>query len=143
KQNVYEDGMKAPLILSGPGVPHGQSDAFAYLHDIDPTVCALAGVPVPEGLDGKDLSPILRGESDRVRDAVFLAYRSVQRAVRRGDWKLIRYPEIHKTQLFDLKSDPGETVDLAGDPRYAGRVAELTDVLRREQAAAGDRLPLS
>jgi arylsulfatase A-like enzyme len=143
KQNLYEDGMKVPLIFAGPGVPKGRSDALVYLHDVYPTVCELAGVPVPAGLDGRSLAPVVRGQSAGVRDSVFLAYRSVQRAVRQGDWKLIRYPQVNRTQLFDLKADSDETKDLADDPRHADRVRELMGVLADQQKAFGDALPLT
>jgi arylsulfatase A-like enzyme len=143
KQNVYEDGMKTPLIFAGPGVPKGRSDAFAYLYDIYPTVCELAGVPVPKPLDGKSLGPVIRGETKGVRDRVFLAYRAVQRAVRQGDWKLIRYPQVNRTQLFNLKDDPDETKDLAGDPKHAEKVKELLALLAKLQKEYGDTQPLT
>jgi arylsulfatase A-like enzyme len=110
KQNLYEHSMGVPLVFAGPGIPkERRSEAFAYLFDIFPTVCELAGLPVPPGLDGKSLAPIIRGERRSVRDTMFLAYKDVQRAVRRGRWKLIRYPQVDKTQLFDLETDPCET----------------------------------
>ncbi len=84
KQNLYEDGMKAPLIFQGPGIPQGHSDALVYLFDIYPTVCDLVGAPMPDGIDGKSLAPILHGETDAVRDTIFLAYRKVQRRAQRG-----------------------------------------------------------
>jgi arylsulfatase A-like enzyme len=142
KQNVYEDGMKAPLLFRGPGIPHGQSAAFAYLFDIYPTVCDLVGAPIPPEVDGKSLAPVLRGEREGVRETVFLAYRDVQRAVRRGEWKLIRYPQVDVTQLFNLSDDSHETRNLADDPRYVDKVAEMLDLLRSEQAAWGDSQPL-
>lgn len=142
KQNVYEDGMKAPLLFRGPGIPHGRSPAFAYLFDIYPTVCDLVGAPIPAEVEGKSLAPVLRGEREGVRETVFLAYRDVQRAVRQGDWKLIRYPQVDVTQLFDLRADPHEMHNLADDPQQAGQVGELLDLLRSEQAAWGDSQPL-
>ncbi len=143
KQNVYEDGMKVPLVFSGPGIPKGESDAFAYLYDLYPTVCDLAGVAVPRGIDGRSLAPILRGETDGVRDTIFLAYRSVQRSVRKGDWKLIRYPRINTSQLFDLAIDPGETKNLAEEASQAERVEAMMTLLKRQQEAFGDSLPLT
>ena len=142
KQNVYEDGMKPPLVFRGPGVAQGESDAFAYLFDIYPTLCDLAGVDVPEGLDGRSLAPVIRGETDGVRDTVFLAYRDVQRAVRHGDWKLIRYPQVDMTQLFNLADDPHELHNLADDPAQAARVQDMRARLSREQQLSDDELPL-
>ena len=129
KQNIYEDGMKVPLIFAGPGIPRGRSDAFAYLFDVFPTLSELAGVPVSAKIDGKSLTPVIRGQSEGVRDTVFLAYRDFQCAIRQGDWKLIRYPQINRSQLFNLKDDPAETKDLAGDPASAGKLKELTALL--------------
>jgi len=143
KQSLYEHSMKAPLIIAGPGIPKGESDALVYLHDLYPTICDLVGAALPEGIDGRSLAPILRGEAQQVRDSIFLAYRNVQRAVRAGDWKLIRYPQIHKTQLFDLGHDPHEMHDLAGDSKYADKVRQLTALLATSQAEHGDTQPLS
>jgi len=142
KQSVYEHSQKAPLIIAGPGIPHGESGAFTYLLDIFPTVTALTGTPTPEGLDGSDLGPLWRGESDRVRDSLFLAYTNLSRAVRDERYKLIRYPQIDFTQLFDLDADPGEMANLAADPAHAGRVEQLTGLLLEWQRRLGDDQPL-
>lgn len=142
KQNLYDAGMKAPLVFAGPGVPHGESEALVYLHDIFPTMCNLAGFAPPAGLDGASLAPIVRGESAAVRDSVFLAYRDVQRAVRDERYKLIRYPKIDRNQLFDLSEDPHETRDLAGDPSQARRIESLTARLREWQERLEDSCPL-
>jgi len=143
KQNVYEDGLKVPLFFSGPGIPKGRSDAFAYLYDVFPTVCELAGVPTPQGIDGKSLAGVIRGRSESVRDAMMLAYRSCQRAARKGPWKVIRYPQINRSQLFNLKDDPHETKDLSGDPAHAETMKEMTDLLGRLQKENDDDLPLT
>jgi arylsulfatase A-like enzyme len=143
KQNVYEDGLKVPLLLSGPGVPRGRSDAFAYLFDVFPTVCELAGLPAPPGIDGKSLVPVLRGSAASVREAMMLAYRTCQRAARKGDWKVIRYPQIHRTQLFHLKDDPHETKDLSDDPAHAEKAKEMLELLARLQKEYDDDLPLT
>jgi arylsulfatase A-like enzyme len=82
KQNLYEAGMKPPLVFAGPGIPHGESQALVYLLDIFPTVCDLVGTNVPGGLDGKSLKPVIEGKSAGVRDTLFCSYRDVQRAVR-------------------------------------------------------------
>ena len=142
KQNIYEDGMKVPYFFTGPGIPKGRSDAFAYLYDIFPTVCELTGTPVPAGIDGKSLAPVIAGKSKEVRDTMFLAYRAVQRSIRQGDWKLIRYPQVDKTQLFDLKTDPNEQRDLSADPNQAGKVKELLALLAATQKEFGDKQPL-
>ena len=94
-------------------------------------------------LAGHSLKPIWDGESDSVRDSVFLPFRDIQRAVRQGRWKLIRYPNINHAQLFDLKSDPDETVNLATRKRLAKRVDEMTKLMVSWQKRVGDKLPLT
>jgi arylsulfatase A-like enzyme len=142
KQNLYDAGMKVPLIIAGPGVPKGETQALAYLLDVFPTVCDLVGAKIPEGLDGKSQKPVIAGQSAGVRDSLFFAYRDVQRAVRDERYKLIRYPQVNVTQLFDLQTDPEEGNNLAADPAHAERIKQLTAELARWQDSLGDRAPL-
>src|SRR5262245_45970490 len=143
KQSLYEHSMKSPLIFAGPGIPKVRSDALAYLFDIFPTVCDLVGAETPQGLDGKSLRSVIEKKSDAVRDVVFLSYRDVQRAVRDQRWKLIRYPHINYTQLFDLASDPDELKNLADDPAQAKRVEAMLGRLTELQKQYGDSLGLT
>lgn len=143
KQNLYEHSMGVPLIFSGPGIPKGRlSEAFVYLFDVYPTVSELVGAKVPEGLDGKSLTPIIQGKTENVRDTIFLAYRDLQRAVRRGRLKLLVYPKVNKIQLFDLQEDPHETKNLADDPLQATRIKQMLAVMREQQKLFGDTQPL-
>ncbi len=144
KQNLYEHSMRPGLIFAGPGIPRNRRvEAFAYLFDVYPTVCDLVGAPIPASLEGRSLAPVTRGETSGVRDTIVLAYRDVQRAVRRGRWKLIRYPKIDRNQLFDLQTDPEETRDLAGEPAHAARIRELLETMRAQQKLYGDTAPLT
>jgi arylsulfatase A-like enzyme len=143
KQNLYDHSMRTPMIFAGPGIPRGKtSDAFCYLLDIFPTLGQLAGVSGPKGSDGMSLAPVMKGEVKQVRDSIFLAYRHVQRAVREDRWKIIVYPQINKTQLFDLQNDPHEIKDLAADPAHKKTILRLTDKLKAWQLRLGDKQPL-
>jgi arylsulfatase A-like enzyme len=142
-QNLYEHSVRVPLVFAGPGVPEGKtSDALVYLFDIFPTLCELAGVEIPEKVEGKSLVSIMQSKTESIRDSLFTAYKRIHRAVRDDRWKLIRYPAIDKTQLFDLKSDPHEMSDLAEDPSYASQVDEMMELLRRWQREVDDDTPL-
>jgi arylsulfatase A-like enzyme len=113
KQSLYEHSIRVPFIVSGPGIPRGrESSALVYNYDIFPTLCDLAGIAIPKQVEGKSLAPILRGEAKSVRDHVCSAYQDVQRMVRTERWKLIHYPKLGRTQVFDLKEDPHEIRDL-------------------------------
>ena len=143
KQNLYEfGGMHVPLIFAGPGIPKGETKSFAYLMDIYPTLCELTGTRAPAGLDARSLAPVMAGTSPKVRDYCFTAYKECQRSIRDDRWKLIRYPLIDKTQLFDLQSDSHEMTDLAGNPDQAGRIKEMLALLKEQQRLYGDDAPL-
>lgn len=144
KQNLYEHSMGAPLIFSGPGIPKGRdSSAFCYLLDIFPTLCSVLGIETPAGVDGLDLSSIWRGDNTSVRSSIFTSFRNLMKAVRTDRWKLIRYPKINHTQLFDLENDPHETRNLSQAAAQSGRIGELTSLMREWQEKVGDRDPLA
>ena len=71
-----------------------------------------------------------------------LAYMNTQRSIRDERWKLMRFPQINKTLLFDLIDDPYETRNLADQPDQQDRVSRMMALLKTEQAALGDALPL-
>src|SRR5690606_21815048 len=144
KQNLYEHSMKVPLIIRGPGIPEGEvSDALVYLYDLFPTLSDICGLSVPEGVDGKVITPIIKGESDSVRTSLFTAYRNTARAVRTKQWKLIRYPERDYTQLFNLASDPLEINNLAMLPESKSTVDSMTALLKQWQVATDDTTALT
>ena len=133
--------MGVPLVFSGPGIPRKEtSDALVYLFDVFPTICDLAGLKIPKGVDGKSLGPVMRHKTETVRELVFTTYKDVQRAVRDKRWKLIRYPEVNETQLFDLKNDPHEMNDLAENPAHAAKLKEMTEHLLKWQRKLGDNV---
>ncbi len=142
KQNVYEHSTNAPLIVSGPGIPRGRSEALVYLHDVVPTLLELAGADVPDDLDGLSLRPLWTGEKQRLRGSLLLPYTDSMRAIRTSQHKLIVYPRIGHRQLFDLLVDPDEMRDLAGTPENVDLVMRLMGRLRTLQKEAGDTLDL-
>ena len=152
----FFDGLtRVPLIMALPGrfVDGLRSDALVELTDIAPTLLELAGLSIPDGTQGRSLLPILTGRAspdhhrDYVRceyyDAVNLPDRSFGTMYRDDRWKLIQYPQINHTQLFDLKSDPHELHDLAGQPRYAGKTKSLLKRMEKAQREWGDDCPLT
>jgi arylsulfatase A-like enzyme len=144
KQNLYEfGGMHVPLIIAGPGVPHGRSEALIYLFDLFPTFCDFAGAATPPTAEGKSLLPVLNGKTANLREALFTAYIDLQKAVRTDRWKVIRYPHVDRTQLFDLQADPHERNDLAGKPEMAEKLREMMALLAAKQKEFGDPWPLT
>jgi len=143
KQSVYEHSMKSPLIIAGPGVPHGESAALTYLIDLYPTLCNAAGIALADGLDGADLFPIVRGEEPSVRTQLITSFEDKMRGIRDERWKLIRYPLLHHTQLFDLDADPDELINLAELDEHAERVERMLTDLARRQVRFDDPHPLT
>ena len=119
KQVMYEASVSVPLVLSGPGVPAGETCATAVsLLDIAPTLRGAAAVQPGEDT-GSDLRAILKGQNGSDR-TVFSEYHdggSTTGAfmVRWSRWKYIHYPG-YPPQLFDLQDDPLELDDLGEDP---------------------------
>ena len=135
--------MRVPLVIAGPGVVENQrSEAMCYLFDVLPTLGKLCGVAGPKTSDGIDFAASLADASKPARSHLMFAYRNVQRAFTDGRWKLIRYPQVDRTQLFDLQADPFEVTNLADEPEHAIKVSELTAALEKEMQQSGDNAAL-
>lgn len=144
KQNLYEHSVRVPLVVAGPGIPEGKrTRAMCYLFDVLPTLGKLCEITGPKTSEGVEFAAALRDPSKPARTQLLFAYRHVQRAVRDHQWKLVRYPQVDRTQLFDLNNDPHEIENLAAKPEQAGKLAELTMILKKEQMNFGDTLPLT
>jgi len=131
KQNSYEHSTKVPIIISGPGIPKNEvSEAFIYLFDLYPTLCNLSHIPLPKDIDGKDLTPVLKGDKEGVRDVMYNVYRNTVRSVRTKEWKLIRYPQRNYNQLFNLVNDPLEIYNLAYFEKFQTKVQEMKALLK-------------
>jgi len=141
KQNLYEHTFGVPLIIRGPGIPQNRRVAAqCYLRDLFPTTCELAGVTVPETVQGKSLVPVLTGKADSVYPHLIGYFTDTQRMIRTDRWKLILYPKAAQQQLFDLANDPDELHNLSSQPEHAARVAELRAALETWLKQNGDPL---
>ena len=141
KQSMYEHTIGVPLLIRGPGVPRGKRRAAqCYMRDIFPTVADLAGLEVPDSIDGRSLKPVICSERDEVHPFVVGYFRKYQRMIRKGHWKYIEYPDVGLRQLFDLKADPDELTNLAESKPHAQRRADLQSELRKWLREHGDPL---
>lgn len=158
KQNVYEHSIKVPLVFCGPGIPKNiKTEAFAYLHDVFPTLCGLSDLEIPESVETENLAPVILGQKKSVRDVMHFGYnaaerdilrtkdlpdngRGVHRAVRKGDWKLIESSKdgVVNEQLFNLKEDPWELNNLAEQLDLLEKKKELIKELKIRIAETGD-----
>jgi uncharacterized sulfatase len=156
KAQLYEGGIRVPLIMRWPGViAAGRTDATPVTTvDFVPTFLELTGRPAPRPtvLDGVSLVPLLKGGPAPVRPAIFWHYPHYHTeglgpsgAVRAGDWKLIEYFETTLTglgrdlELFNLRDDPAEARNLAkAEPT---RAAALQAQLQAWREKVGAQMP--
>ena len=133
KRDVYEGGIRVPLIVRWPGhVAAGSvSDHVAYFGDFMATAAAIAGVKPPPGVDSTSFLPTLLGRTaDQAQDPYlyweFYEGRSSQ-AVRLGDWKGVRIPMLTgEIELYDLRTDIGEQHDVAAaHPDVVARIRQI------------------
>lgn len=131
KSQMYQDSNCVPMLLSGikddPRVGVNRTDQRLVGHaDIMPTLLDLAGIPIPEHVEGISMvgeqqRPYILSECSDGPSAT--------RMVRKGDLKLIYHAAGNVRQLFNLKDDPCECIDLAADPQYVSQLEKLTDIL--------------
>ena len=135
---MYEELVRVPLIFSWPDhLKAGVSDALVSPIDLLPTLCDLANIKAPEGMDGRSLRPLLNQPAKTPadwRDAIFVEYYGKQnwrapiRMIRTERWKYVRYLQ-YGNELYDLNADPHEMNNLAGKPAHADRQKTLADRL--------------
>ncbi len=151
KGGVWEGGIRVPLIVRGPGIA---ADSWCHErvvgYDFFPTFCRWAGVkePLPEGLEGGDLTPLLfegaRGPVQRAREELVFHFPHYQgdtphSAILMGDQKLIHFYETGESRLFDLKKDLAESNDIsAAQPEI---VSDLKRRLESYLAEVGAAMP--
>ncbi len=131
KRYLYEGGIRVPLLACWEGriEPGSRSDHLSAFWDFLPTACELAGVAVPEGLDGISYLPALLQKDQPEHEKLYWEFleRGGARAIRMGDWKLVQNRVISHPpgtlELYDLAGDPGETTNLAEE--YPALVEEL------------------
>jgi len=151
KLSLYEGGLRMPFLVRWPGrAPSGRVDDRTVLSALDlfPTLCGLAGAPLPEaGFDGEDLSGALLGSATARRKPLFWEYgrntnffafprilrdRSPNLALRDGNWKLLIDASGAGAQLYDLAADPREELDRAAErPELTRRLSERVLSWRR------------
>jgi arylsulfatase A-like enzyme len=128
RAHLYDELMRIPLILAGPGVPQGQvEEGMAGLVDLAPTLLSRAGIVPRVRVEGRDLlDPAFRGE------VLFSQYGNLRYAVRTRQWKYILTTKPEGEELYDLQADPGEKANLAAkEPAKARRYCQALEEWRK------------
>lgn len=135
KQSLYEESVRVPMIIAGPGImANTVNNNFVLLQDIFPTVMEYLELNAPD-LDGVSFAGGLYGEDYNAREELYLGFTHLIRAVKNKKHKLIQYrpnqgEEIH--QLFDLTIDPYEKVNVYNDANYSEVVAQMSQLLKEQ-----------
>jgi arylsulfatase A len=142
KGSVHEGGLRVPMIARLPGrIPAGAvNDTPGYFADWFPTLCDAAGLPIPKGLDGVSLWPLLiTGKAPERKTPMLWVFPEYggQVAVQIGDMKVLRKNLKRKNpgpwEVYDLIKDPAESRDLAAE--HPDLIKQTEDILRRETSA--------
>ena len=146
KQNMFDHSIRVPLLMVGPDIPKKHKiDQEVYLQDIMATSLELANVKPTNTIEFNSLLSTAKGTSQEkiYKNGIYGAYIDYQRMIRKDGFKLIVYPKIKKTVLFDLKNDPLEINDLSTNVSYLKKKTDLFTGLLSLQKKFGDPLDLS
>lgn len=133
KGQLYEGGIRVPLIVNQPGrVPARQIDNLVYFPDFMPTLARLAGSTsaVPSDTNGMDISPLFFGQDvDTDSRPLYWEFPGKQRAIRRGEWKCVTVKKNAPLELYRIKDDPNEEHNLAAE--YPDVVKQLDELMHK------------
>jgi arylsulfatase A-like enzyme len=140
----FETSLNAPLIVSAPWMRTEQRcDALVEFVDIYPTLCELAGLPLPEHLEGTSFVPLMEDPGRPWKPAAFCRYQAGD-SIRTDRYLYTEWTdnegERTARMLYDHKADPHENENVSERPEHADLVARLSDGLRRGWRDAGSSL---
>jgi N-acetylglucosamine-6-sulfatase len=153
KGTPYEEAIRVPLVMRGPGVPRGRTAALASIVDLAPTVAGWAGADVPDFVDGRSLEPVLIGEPADWRNAVLVEHHHGRpnrtdgppafKALRADGLAYVEYADGWR-ELYDLETDPHQLDNRVteADPHqvdaFAAGLADLAECAGRSCRTAED-----
>ncbi|MBM3957414.1 MAG: sulfatase-like hydrolase/transferase, partial [Gemmatimonadetes bacterium] len=144
KMSLMDESARVPLIVCAPDLPDGPCARAVSLVDLFPTLTEICGLPMPAGLEGRSLAPLLRdpgapwehpARSVVVRGEKRAGMLDLGRSAHTERHTFIRWPDGSR-QLYDDVRDPAQTHSLAADPEHARLAAKLEAALAQE-----DRIP--
>ena len=139
---MHDVSIRVPLIIYDPRRPATENkvlDQMVLNIDVSPTILELAGISLPERLQGKSLLPLVSGQEVKWRNSIFCEHLMNEtripnsECIRTEEWKFIRYP-IHPeyVELYNLKTDPWEEHNLAGKPEYKKQILQFQEQCNRK-----------
>ena len=145
KSVLYEEAARVPLILSRKGViPAGvvnNSDLVSNGLDLLPTLCDAAGISCPDGLEGRSVLPLARGDVETLSRDYVVVESLHGRSIRTDRFKYSIYASgKEREQLVDLMNDPGEMTNLAGLDEYREILTQHRRMLGEWIGKTGDKI---
>jgi arylsulfatase A-like enzyme len=149
KRWMYEESLRMPLIIRWPEVTRSASRNNHIVQNTDyaATFLNLAGLDIPEDIQGKSIVPLLKGEEvNDWRDVAYYHYfaypdwHMVQPhyGIRGDRYKLIHFYTTDEWEMFDLKNDPDEMQNVYSDPKYHKMAKAMVEKLEKERIEVGD-----
>lgn len=133
KMSLFEESARVPLIIAAPGKKAGvASQRFAELLDLYPTLTDLTALPLPQGLEGTSLVPLLENPKRSWKKAAFTVVsrgKTLGRSVRSDRYRYTEWDE-QSAELYDHEKDPHEHNNVVKDPKYAGSLACMRGLLK-------------
>ncbi len=131
KATSFEGSTHVPFMIAAPGVtPQGAvCTRPAELIDMYPTLADLAGIGVPEGLEGISMGPVLEDPSREWKKAAFTSRGTWNVSLRTERYRYTEWGSPDRAELYDHETDPGEHTNLAGNPDHAEVQAELAELM--------------
>ncbi len=136
----FDTSLNAPLMISAPDLhTAAATDQLVEFVDVYPTLCDLAGIPIPDHCEGDSLAPVLQTPSEPLKSAVFSRYHSGD-SIRTGDHLYTEWTDedgnVTARMLYDHAADPEENVNIAASSDNADLVMALSEQLHAGWTAA-------
>lgn len=135
KNSLWHESTRVPFIFAGPGIPGKgkQCDEAVELLDLFPTLTDLVGLPEKEGLDGHSLKPLLKNTFEKRKWPALCTHGPGNHAVVTEQWRFIQYADGSR-ELYNIKEDPNEWMNLAGKNGYKPVMDHLSGFLPKTEA---------
>ncbi|MBL9114197.1 MAG: sulfatase-like hydrolase/transferase [Verrucomicrobiaceae bacterium] len=151
KWNLYDEGIRVPMIVRWDGrvAPSTKTNALAQWIDILPTLVEVGGGTTPQGIDGKSLLPVITGQSESHREAIFTTHSNDNnmnvypaRSVRTARWKYIRnlHPEFRFTSHIDRSAKEDSLTYFASWERAAQNDPRADVIVKRYRERPAEEL---
>lgn len=138
---LWEEATRVPLVIVAPGIttPGSRCPRTVNLADLYPTLCELAGLPIPPQVETRSLVPLLKDPDHPWDRPAVTTHGYMNHAVRSERYRYIRYSDGTE-ELYDHEVDPLEWTNLAGDPQYKQVKDELAKWLPQVNRQEGPRV---